>query len=854
MSRTTRRLSQWAALVAAALPFSFASAAVEHLETAKDFDVNLVHTADKEKNGSWISVATDGKGRLLLGGQRNQPLTRITLTPDGKVAKEEVLKLPVTEIMGMLWAYDSLYVNASDGKAFGLFRLTSKDGGDTFDNCEKLRDWKGGAGEHGAHGIVLGKDGKLYVVAGNFVDLPTDALPTSPYRNFGDDLALPRAEDGNGFGAGRKPPGGYVVRLDKDGKNAEIIAAGQRNTYDIAFNADGELFGFDSDMEWDWGTPWYRPTRVFHVVSGGDTGFREGTAKWPEYYADSLPAVVNIGLGSPTGVAFGTGAKFPVKYQKAMYILDWTYGRVMAVHPQPQGAGYTATFENFVAPKGMAVKGGKKSPNNVTDVVIGNDGALYFTTGGRNTQGNLYRVTYTGSESTAGDPKDTSASDARAKRHALEQLHASPNVKAIETAWPHLSSPDRTLRFAARVAIEAQPVAEWKNKALAEKNPQAAAMALLALARNSDKASQGAIIARVRELIAAKPAEAGLLEAIRIAQVSIARHGAPEGDAGKSLAADLAALYGATPSWAVNRELAQVLIALGEPSVVAKSLELAAKTNVQEEQIGYALFLRLAKAGWTQDLRKAYLTWWTTDRKQLTHPAELMTWFADVGRDYSDGSSFNNFLGKLHAEVTKQLSPEETTALAEVIKAYTPPAAKPKPAPAKPRAFVKNWEMADLEPLLASAAKGRNYNRGKEAFVAAQCLACHKFGSDGGAIGPDITAVASRFKTRDLLESIVDPNKVVSEQYQNTDVKTNEGDLFVGRLVEDRADAVVLLADQLKPDQKTVVKKSDIASMKPSKLSPMPAGLINILTKDEILDLLAYVESGGDRNHPAFQK
>ena len=136
-----------------------------------------------------------------------------------------------------------------------------------------LREWHGGAGEHGAHGIVLGPDKMLYTVCGNFTDLPTDLAASSPHRNYADDLVLKRAEDGNGFGAGKQPPGGFVARMDLDGKNPELFSAGQRNTYDIAFNADGELFGFDSDMEWDWGTPWYRPIRVFHSVRGGDQGF-----------------------------------------------------------------------------------------------------------------------------------------------------------------------------------------------------------------------------------------------------------------------------------------------------------------------------------------------------------------------------------------------------------------------------------------------------------------------------------------------------------------------------------------------------------------------------------------------------
>jgi len=104
-------------------------------------------------------------------------------------------------------------------------------------------------------------------------------------------------------------------------------------------------------LEWDWGSPWYRPIRVFHSVRGGDQGFREGSGKWPEYYFDSLPAAVTIGIGCPTGVTFGTGAKFPLKYQKAMFICDWTYGRLIAVQLKPNGASYGGTWEeNLVAP------------------------------------------------------------------------------------------------------------------------------------------------------------------------------------------------------------------------------------------------------------------------------------------------------------------------------------------------------------------------------------------------------------------------------------------------------------------------------------------------------------------------
>ena len=286
------------------------------LDTLPGFKVELLRTADPATEGSWISIIKDPMGRLLLGGERKEPISRLTIV-DGKVTKAEILKIPLSEVMGMLFAFDSLYVNGRgntpDGhEVFGLWRCTASKNDDEFDKVELLREWKGGGGDHGAHAILLNPDKKhLNVLCGNFVDVPGDALPTSPHRNYADDLVLPRAEDATGFGAGRKPPGGFVVRMDPDGKNCELVASGERNTYCVAFNHDGELFGFDSDMEGDWGAPWYRPVRVFHVTSGADHGFREGASKWPEYYHDSLPATVTIGIGCPTGVAFGTGAKFP---------------------------------------------------------------------------------------------------------------------------------------------------------------------------------------------------------------------------------------------------------------------------------------------------------------------------------------------------------------------------------------------------------------------------------------------------------------------------------------------------------------------------------------------------------------
>ncbi len=855
MANHRYRYSLLTVLMLCAAPLVFAQPAAEQLATLPDFKVELILSADKKINGSWINMAVDGKGRLLLGGQRGQPVTRVTIK-DGKVEKQEDLKLPISETMGILWAFDSLYVDgagkAPNGKVvYGLWRLRDTAGDDKFDKAELLREWAGGAGEHGAHGIVLGPDKKLYIVCGNFVGLPNDFLKTSPHKNYEDDLVLPRAEDGNGFGAGKKPPGGFIARMDENGQNIELFASGQRNTYDIAFNADGELFGFDSDMEWDWGMPWYRPIRVFHGVSGGDTGFREGTAKWPEYYFDSLPATTTIGIGCPTGVVFGTGAKFPAKYQKAYYILDWSYGRLIAVHNTPKGSSYTGTWENFVAPKSLNARGGK-TPLNLTDVIIGADGALYFTVGGRNNGAALYRVSYTGTEATnPADLHDIAGAKDRELRHSLEAFHGHADPKAVETVWPQLGSDDRFIAYAARIALESQPFAEWKDKALAESNPKAALVALLSMARLGGQDAKADLFKALAKFPMSSLDEEHQLNKLRVIEVAISRDGKPTAEDAKAIAAELDPLFPAK-TWPLNRELSQILLALDAPDAVAKTVKALTSTTVQEEQIAYVLALRTITNGWTPELRKEYFTWWTQDRNKATHPDYVTQWFTDAGINFNNGSSFAKFIGNFHNDAVKTLKPEETAALEPLLMAYTPQGNKPRKTTRK-RELVKEWKMSDLEPHLAEVEKGRNFAQGKQVFEDAQCFLCHKFGNDGGATGPDLTAVSSRYKPEIILESIIEPSKVVSEQFQNYILELNDGDQLVGRILEEDKDKLVLQPNPLEP-AKQIIKLTDIKARRPSKLSPMPQGLVNNFTDKEILDLMAYLESGGRKDAPNFKK
>ncbi len=821
----------------------------EVLDTLPGFKIEHVLRADKKTNGSWICMAKDPKGRLLLGGQSGQPITRVTLK-DGKSVNAEVMHIPVSEAMGMLFVGDVLYISGKGSRGFALYRCKDTKKDDSFDDVEFLREWQGGSGEHGSHGLVLGPDKMLYSVSGNFTGVPKDLSPSSPHRNYADDLALKRIEDGNGFGAGAKPPGGYVARMDLDGKNIEMFSAGQRNNYDIAFNADGELFGYDSDMEWDWGSPWYRPTRAFQCVRGGDQGFREGSAKWPEYYPDSVPAAVNIGVGCPTGVVFGTGAKFPAKYQKAFYICDWTYGRLMAVHLKPNGGWYTGSFENFVAPKSLHSKSGK-TPLNLTDAVVGDDGAMYFSTGGRGTQADLFRVTYAGPNAAVplavDQLRDKEGRESRELRRKLEAFNVQPDAAAVAFAWPHLSSPDRAIRYAARMAIERNPVAEWQAKALAEKQTDAALTALLALARLGAADTQPAILKALTAFPFAKLTEEQMLSKLRVIEVSIAREGVPAAELASLVIADVDPLFPAKSEFA-NRELCQILLALNAPNAVAKTVALLKSAPTQEEQVTYAVALRNIKAGWSEELRRDYLSWWSTGPVKQ-HPAHVVQWFTDVGINYNNGASFQNLLKNALKEAQASMTPAELAALGDLNK----PKPVTKPA-AEPRKFVKDWKTADILPLLDKVGKGRDFARGKATFEAVQCALCHRYGDMGGAAGPDLTAIATRFKRQDILESMTEPSKVVSEQYMSTMFTLKDGKVAAGRIAQETDDQVTILPNPFDATAKETVKKADIKSRELSKVSIMPPSLLSTCTENDILDLIAFLESMGDPKHPNFSK
>jgi putative heme-binding domain-containing protein len=828
-----------------ALAITGAATPVEQLKVAKDFRVELLHTVPKEQQGSWVAMCVDPKGRLIVSDQYGK-LYRLTPPPLGEMRSPaiETIDLPVGMAQGLLYAFDSVYVMCANDKPYarGLYRVRDTNGDDRFDEVKLLRGLDGG-GEHGPHAILPSPDGRtLTIIVGNQTKVTEMAASKVPAL-WSEDHLLPRLWDGNGFMKGVLGPGGWVAKTDPEGKNWELMATGFRNEYDAAYNRDGELFTYDADMEWDMNTPWYRPTRVNHVVSGGEYGWRSGAGKWPAYYPDSVGAVVDIGPGSPTGVTFGYGAKFPGKYQDALFISDWSYGKLYAIHMKADGASYTGTAEEFIS----------GSPLPLTDLVINPaDGALYFAIGGRKTQSALYRVTYAGKESIRPARGDSDGARLRKLRRELEAFHGAPApdpAAAVNRIWRHLGHEDRAIRFAARVALEWQPVSAWQGRALAEKDPAAATQALIALARASsrdafhrkpsdpqpDPALKSRVLGALDRISWNKLSEAAQLDLLRAYTLCFTRLGAPDTATRERLIARFGPLFPGG-SRALNAELAPLLVYLEVPDAAPRLVAALKKAPSQEEQLDYARALRVLKTGWTTDLRRDYFAWYLR------------------AANFRGGASLAGFLRDMKNDAVATLSDAEKSALADVLDAK-PSKTKVLDSLLAGRAQVKDWKVADFDTGLSKGlGRGRSYEKGRELFGAVGCFNCHRFATEGGAVGPDLTGVSGRFSPRDLLESIIEPSKEVSDQYAPIVVTKKDGDTVIGRVANLNDDSLSLMTDMFDPNGFTNVKRSDITSIEPSKVSPMPEGLLNTLKEDEVLDLLAFVLSRGDARARAFQK
>ncbi|MCM8539015.1 MAG: c-type cytochrome [Lentisphaeraceae bacterium] len=782
------------------------------MKVREGFKVELLYSVPKQTQGSWVSMTVDPKGRLIVSDQYGS-LYRIKLDK-GKVSGIEKIELDIGHAQGLLYAFDSLYVvvsrEAHGGR--GLYRLFDTDGDDSFDKKVLIKKFAEIGGEHACHGIVLGPDKKsIYLISGNqppYFEMNHSQAP----KLWQEDILLERAI-GKGYFKGLKTPAGWVAKINPDGTNWERIAVGFRNPYDLAFNDDGDLFTYDSDMEYDQGMPWYRPTRVCIVSSGSEFGWRHASGKWPVRWEDGSKPIHDIGPGSPTGVAFGRGGDLPEIYQKSFFICDWSFGKLYAVHMSPDGGGYNAVSEEIVS--GL--------PLPLTDIVVNPvDKAMYFTIGGRRVQSGLYRLTWTGGKL----PKVPLAkNDLRELRRELEAFHKI-NPAAVSKAWEYLDHHDRYIRFAARTAIEHQPVKEWSDKALNEQSVSKKIYALMALSRAGGNA--GTILSSLNKIDFTTVSELHEQALVRTYAILFSRN--------KEISKELLSVTGKklnahfpTENSDIDQDLLEILVHLQVPETAEKGMALLTSSLVQEDQIAYAKSLRHLKEGWNSELRK-----------------EFFKWFGKA-QNFPGGVTIAVYTGNMKKTALDNAPESEREDLQKLVasmkgkvEAYTGP----------PRKFVKLWSMSDFkDPVKINKAvsKPRDLKNGKQLYAAAMCISCHRFDNRGGMYGPDLTSVFGKFSPRDLLQQIIEPGLEISDQYGSTIFEKNDGSSIVGKIINLGGSTITVNTNIANPNELVVLDRRFVKSMKDNPTSMMPPGLLATLSEEDIYDLLAYLLKKGSQ-------
>lgn len=814
------------------------------MKVADGFTVDLVYDVPQDEQGSWVAMCVKPDGSLIVCDQYGK---LYTVVPGATADKTTVtpIDIQIGHAQGLLWHFDSLYimVNSRDYQA-GLHRAKDTDGDGKLDSVEELLPVEGAGGEHGPHAIVPSPDGQsLYLVFGNQCELPSGAhsitssqVPTI----WAEDQVTPRIY-GRGFMREKMAPGGYILKVNEDATSRELVAAGFRNEYDAAFNWRGDLFTYDADMEWDWNTPWYRPTRVCQVTAGAQYGWRNGSAKFLEYYPDTLPPVINIGPGSPTGVCAGTGAKFPAKYQDAIFINDWTYGKLYAIHLKEDGASYSAVKEDFIT----------GTPLPLTDVVVNpHDGAMYFAIGGRRIKSGLYRVRYTGAEDTSPVVHTADIPQLHNLRRQLERYIRQPDPAGAALAWANIGHDDRFIRFAARTVLEqlavkyaddidAGDIAEARKMAFSVIGPLGKIEAIIAAARTSEilrkadgltpEESSANLIHELNAIDWSVLDEPGQHAIVRAYGLVVSRLGKPAEGVAQSIIGRLAPGLGSGPL-SLQTDIFELLVALGWSDAAPQGVALLNRAATQEQQIAVAKALRLVDTGWTDSDLGTFLEWF------------------NKARTYRGGASFEMFVTEIRDQVLAKLTDEQKTQYDAIIN-------KPVEADAlaaEPREFVKKWTVDEAMAVVENGLTNRDFDNGRKLYAAAKCAACHRFGVDGGAIGPDLTSLAGRFRPKDLLTSIIEPSKEISDQYAAKTFVTLDGRVITGRIANLSGDQFRINTNMLDPAAMISVDRKMIDEVLESTVSMMPTGLADTLNDDELLDLMAFLLSRGDRSNPMF--
>jgi putative heme-binding domain-containing protein len=867
--------------------------------------------ADSKLANDIYCMAVDPKGRIVVAGRG---YIRILVDEDGDGKADRALDFahePKDGAMGLCWEADTLFVTGDGGLRRFRVKYDRADG-----PSELIRKMKTG-GEHAAHAIRRGPDGWLYVLCGNNTGID---------RSFAQTSASPVKE----------PIAGCVLRFSPDLQRSEIVAHGFRNPYGMDFLTNGDLYTFDSDNERCVSLPWYEPTRLYRIESGGFYGWlnpqRASFWRMPPYFFDVVPPAATLGRGSPTGVACYRHQQFPEPYRGGLFLCDWTFGRVFFAPVQHAPLMFKPTeFLSSVGDAGFA-------PTAI--VLHPQTGDLFVSTGGRGTRGAVYRIRYPeglAAARAAGETRiarrtqpdergaaaepglDVNLTENPEALRLVEELQTKPipggpaasvrrELKAIRLLQRYLGdigSPKHVGTIWEGYTARKEGVRLDMAPRLAERFPTGQGLIDAEIARTLAMASYADAPFRDRVLTRFTP-RSSPVDDIHYLAVFARLPGVRSAEVTRTIAATLLDLDRKVAERKLNRDsnwplrvrelyagLAEKDAKLNEaviahPQFGRPDHALFAQADGFPRSRAAAVFLGRLQSDEDYALTAAMVDVLAALPAETTVPVMRKRWgttgqesallrilarapiAADRGKFLDGLAATQPVTVRACVEALAQLGiaddgrealglllalkrlPDNQKALRSEVLArlrqvsgQTWPAGDPAWLAWFTRAHpmltgrltnpdgvdVAAWDrrLARLDWPSGDAA------RGAKVYHKASCASCH---SSGQAVGPDLTGVASRFARADLFTAILQPSRDVPARYQVTAVETRDGKVYQGLVIYDAVDSLIL---QTGPSATVRVDVASIVYRRPTPLSLMPAGLLDALGDQEIVDLYAYL-------------
>jgi putative heme-binding domain-containing protein len=362
------------------------------------------------------------------------------------------------------------------------------------------------------------------------------------------------------------------------------------------------------------------------------------------------------------------------------------------------------------------------------------------------------------------------------------------------------------------------------------------------------------------------------LDFLRAIELTLYRMGPPDEVQKAQLISYLGPQYPASNN-EMNRFLSKILVHLGDPQAVPKTLVLMENakdhdslqqsfTNSSDlilrnpqygmdiagmlsktppaQQIYYATALGAAKDGWTPDLREKYFKWFNT------------------AFGYKAGNSYVGFIDRARKMALQHVSKDQYAFYDKLSGSALIDAKNQNKLASnveRPKGPGRNWKVDSALAVIQNDSDSRNLERGKELFTATLCSSCHRFGGEGSDIGPDLSQLGTRFSTKDILVSIIEPSKEISDQYAASYFYMKDGSSVVGRVTNQDKDKYYISQNPFAPQQIREIRKSDVSRVSISDApSIMFPRLINGLNPEELKDLMAYLTSGGNKDHEVYKK